>query len=69
MDITGDVKKTMRKIRVLHKINSQIGGVEKYVFNNLKYIDRNKFEFDVLKIPASISIILLLSPHKATDYL
>lgn len=48
MDITGDVKKTMRKIRVLHKINSQIGGVEKYVFNNLKYIDRNKFEFDVL---------------------
>lgn len=38
----------MKKIKVLHKINSIIGGLEKYVFNNLEYINRDMFQFDLL---------------------
>lgn len=38
----------MKKIKVLHKVGLAIGGVEKYVFNNLTFINRDRFQFDVL---------------------
>lgn len=39
----------MEKIKVLHRVSSAgVGGMEKYVFNNYRYIDRERIQFDLL---------------------
>lgn len=38
----------MKKIKVLHKVSANIGGIERYVFNNMEYVNRDKFQFDFL---------------------
>jgi glycosyltransferase involved in cell wall biosynthesis len=38
----------MKKVKILHKISASMGGIERYVFNNLEFINRDRFQFDIL---------------------
>ncbi len=38
----------MKRIKVLHKISAGIGGIERFIFNNMEYINMSKFQFDFL---------------------
>lgn len=45
----------MKKIKILHKIGYSIGGIENYIFNNMEYIDKNRFQFDFLTRNTSLN--------------
>lgn len=43
--------KTMKRIRVLHsELNGELGGIESFLYNVYRFIDKEKVEFDFLTI-------------------
>lgn len=41
----------MKKIRVLHsELNGELGGIESFLYNVYRFIDKEKVEFDFLTI-------------------
>lgn len=40
--------KTMKRIRVLHsELNGELGGIESFLYNVYRFIDKEKVEFDL----------------------
>ena len=54
--------KTMKRIRVLHsELNGELGGIESFLYNVYRFIDKEKVEFDFLTI-SDTPCLLYTSP-------